>query len=431
MFNIITKLANRANYGRGRTPGEIRYIVLHYTANDGDSAKANANYFANNVVKASAHYFVDDNEVYLSVPELSVAWSVGGKKYANCRSTGGGRYYGKCTNANSISVEMCDTRKNGRLMATEATQANAAALVRDLMRRYGITMDRVIRHFDVTGKRCPAYFVDAQAWEGWKRRLNQEPVISEPRLQASDLRGLSNAEVVGTVGHLFTEDQRVTGVLASVSMAQFILESAYGKSDLAQAANNCFGMKRSLSGNNWPNSMWDGVSVYQKKTREQKPNGEYITIVAEFRAYPNIARSIADHSAYLLGARNGSKLRYEGLRGCTDYREAAEIIKAGGYATSLSYVDKLCRVVEQWNLTRFDLHGGKAAQEPALERSGCPYLVRVTASSLNVRSGPGTRYDINRAIRDHGIYTIMEEQDGWGRLTSGAGWICLAYTKRC
>lgn len=427
-MNIIKKLANHANYGGERTPGQIRYIVLHYTANDGDSARANANYFANNKVKASAHYFVDDSEVYLSVPELSVAWSVGGKKYADCVKTGGGRYYGKCTNANSISVEMCDTRHDGKLMASEQTQRNAAELVRELMRRYGITMDHVIRHFDVTGKRCPAYFVDNTAWAAWKRRLSQEPVISERSLQASDLRGLSAEDVVETVGHLFTKDQRVTGVLASVSMAQFILESAYGKSDLAQAANNCFGMKRNLSGNSWPNSMWDGISVYRKPTKEQKTNGEYITVMAEFRAYPNIARSIADHSAYLLGAKNGSKLRYEGLQGCTDYRKAAEIIKAGGYATSLTYVNKLCRVVEKWNLTRFDYHG-VAQKQP--ERKVYPYLVKVTADSLNVRKGPGTRYGINMSIRDHGIYTIVEEQGGWGRLKSGAGWISLAYTKRC
>jgi uncharacterized FlgJ-related protein len=269
--------------------------------------------------------------------------------------------------------------------------------------------------------------VDADAWAAWKRRLNQEPVISERRLQASDLRGLSNADVVETVGHLFTEGLRVTGVLASVSMAQFILESAYGKSDLAQTANNCFGMKRNLSGNSWPNSMWDGISVYRKPTKEQKSSGEYITIMAEFRAYPNIARSIADHSAYLLGAKNGNNLRYEGLKGCTDYRKAAQILKAGGYATKLSYVDELCRVVEEWDLTRFDYQG--RAQKPP-ERKGCPYLVKVTADSLNVRRGPGTRYGINMAIRDHGIYTIVEEQAGWGRLKSGAGWISLAYTKR-
>ena len=59
-----------------------------------------------------------------------------------------------------------------------------------------------------------------------------------------------------------------------------------------------------------------------------------------------------------------------------------------------------------------------------------PYLVKVTADVLNIRKGPGTNYAKTGAIRDQGIYTIVEEQSGWGRLKSGAGWISLAYTKK-
>lgn len=68
-------------------------------------------------------------------------------------------------------------------------------------------------------------------------------------LQASALKNLSEADVIAKVGPLFTADQKTSGILASVSLAQFILESGYGKSELAQNANNCFGMKKSLSGN--------------------------------------------------------------------------------------------------------------------------------------------------------------------------------------
>ena len=54
--------------------------------------------------------------------------------------------------------------------------------------------------------------------------------------------------------------------------------------------------------------------------------------------------------------------------------------------------------------------------------------MKVTATALNVRKGPGTGYAIVTTIRDKGVYTIVEEQNGWGRLKSGAGWISLAYT---
>lgn len=91
------------------------------------------------------------------------------------------------------------------------------------------------------------------------------------------------------------------------------------------------------------------------QTGEQNTDGSYVTVTADFRKYGSIEDSIADHSAYLLGAMNGSKKRYEGLAGCTDYKKAVQIIKDGGYATSLDYVQNLCRVIEQWNLTQFDV----------------------------------------------------------------------------
>ena len=102
-------------------------------------------------------------------------------------------------------------------------------------------------------------------------------------LQATALKALTDAEVVAKVAPLFTANQKQSGILASVSLAQFILESGYGKSELAQNANNCFGMKKSLSGNSWAGSAWDGQSVYTKQTGEQNPDGSYETITADFR----------------------------------------------------------------------------------------------------------------------------------------------------
>ena len=116
-------------------------------------------------------------------------------------------------------------------------------------------------------------------------------------------------------------------------------------------------MKKSLSGYTWGGSAWDGSSVYTKKPQEQNADGSYVTITADFRRYGCVEDSIADHSAYLLGAKNGSKLRYEGLKGCTDYKKAAKFIKDGGYATSLTYVDKLCSIIERWKLTQYDVSG--------------------------------------------------------------------------
>lgn len=303
-------------------------------------------------------------------------------------------------------------------------------------------------------------------------------------MQAREFQNLTEAQVIAKVGALFIADQKKSGILASVSMAQFILESGYGKSELAQGANNCFGMKKSLSGNTWSDSTWDGRSVYTKKTQEQNADGSYVTITAEFRRYGCVEDSITDHSAYLLGAKNGSKLRYDGLKGCSDYKKAVQIIKDGGYATSLTYVEKLCSIIERWKLTQYDAKDsgsevirwyrvrkswadaksqkggykilgnakkcadqnpgykvfdadGKVVYEPKATEPAVkvPFLVKVSISDLNIRKGPGTDYDRVQFI-PIGVYTIMEvrngkgSSEGWGRLKSGIGWISLDFVRR-
>ena len=175
---------------------------------------------------------------------------------------------------------------------------------------------------------------------------------AETTADAAKLAAMSQSEFVDWIGKLAAENMKTSGILASVTAAQSILESGYGKSELALNALNLGGMKAELSGNTWP-SAWDG-KIYTKDTAEQEPDGTYITIKADFRAYPSVSAYLADHSAYLAGAKKGDSLRYAGIVGCKDYRKAFQILKDGGYATSLDYVDKLCAVVEKWNLTRYD-----------------------------------------------------------------------------
>ena len=179
-YTIKEQLANSENYGGSRNASQIRYLVYHYTGNDGDTEANNATYFQRKIVKASAHYFVDDTTVWRSVPDLKVAWSVGGSKYANADKTGGGTMYGVITNTNSLSIEMCDTIRNGVYQASEATLANAAALGRALMEKYGIPIENVYRHFDVTGKHCPSYLVSAQKWAEFKKRLEVKIMDNTP-----------------------------------------------------------------------------------------------------------------------------------------------------------------------------------------------------------------------------------------------------------
>jgi flagellum-specific peptidoglycan hydrolase FlgJ len=278
------------------------------------------------------------------------------------------------------------------------------------------------RHGDIANK--------VNALLGAAEAPAETPVTSG--LQATTLKSLSNADAIKKVAPLFTADQKKSGILASVSLAQFILESGYGSSELAQNANNCFGMKKSLSGNTWAGSAWDGSSVYTKKTQEQNADGSYVTVTADFRKYSCVENSVADHSAYLLGAMNGSKKRYEGLAGEKDYKKAIQIIKDGGYATSLSYVTNVCNIIEKWNLTQYD---AGAVQDTPQEGAGgsfpaVPFTVKVLISDLNYRSC-GSMEGAVRGQTGKGVFTIVEVKDGWGRLKSGAGWIYLLNPSYC
>lgn len=157
-YKMKKQLANKANYGSQRSTSTIKYIVIHYTANDGDTDENNGKYFANNIVKASAHYFVDSDSVTQSVPDNYVAWSVG-------VNYGSNNLFGIVTNSNSISIELCDDYRNGKIYPTKDTIENAIALTKSLMKKYNIPAKNVVRHWDVCSKRCPAYWVDDKKWK--------------------------------------------------------------------------------------------------------------------------------------------------------------------------------------------------------------------------------------------------------------------------
>lgn len=170
---------------------------------------------------------------------------------------------------------------------------------------------------------------------------------------ASVFANMTISQFIETMGPIAQEDYHKSGVLASVTMAQAILESGWGKSTLAKSGNNMFGMKTNLSGNTWVGSTWDGCSCVNILTGEEY-NGKKVTIQAAFRKYSSVAQSVADHSAYLVNAKNGSANRYAGLTDTKSYSQQLTIIKKGGYATSSTYVSQLSNLIVKYNLTRFD-----------------------------------------------------------------------------
>ncbi|MBP3311270.1 MAG: N-acetylmuramoyl-L-alanine amidase [Butyricicoccus sp.] len=163
--NIQEKRARAENYGGARSLVDIRYLVIHFTANNGDTAKNNADYFAREVIGASAHYFVDENEVWRSVPDDRVAWHCG---------TTGTYFHPYCRNKNSIGIELCSRKDaNGVYYFAGETVERAAQLARQLREQYRITT--ILRHYDVTHKLCPEPCVrNVSAWQAFVKAVERE-----------------------------------------------------------------------------------------------------------------------------------------------------------------------------------------------------------------------------------------------------------------
>lgn len=145
----------------GRT---VKYIVMHYTGNSKDTASANVRYFQGNNRNASAHYFVDEDNIYQSVGAKNRAWHCGGYSY----------WHKDCRNQNSIGIEMCC---NGDYKMGEKTIKHAAYLCAELCKYVGIGANQVdeyvLRHYDVTGKQCPAPMAGPSnsEWEKFKNMV--------------------------------------------------------------------------------------------------------------------------------------------------------------------------------------------------------------------------------------------------------------------
>lgn len=149
-------------------------------------------------------------------------------------------------------------------------------------------------------------------------------------------------------------------------------------------------------------------------------NGTYIVSGnTKWFKFPNLEKCVIGYFDFTNVAN------YYNLKGVTDTQTYLLNIKADGYASDNDYVNKCMKLIKTYNLTQYDT--GAAPVPPATE---FPYLVKIATDVLNVRGGAGTNYPIKTTVRRGQVYTIVDEISGFGKLKSGAGWICLAYTTK-
>lgn len=299
----LNKSYAQTNYNVTFKPGRtFEHIVIHNTGTMA-GASNNCRYFGGGNRNASADFFVDrDGEIFQFNADLNAYYSW------HCRS---GNASG-INNENSIGIECVS---DGCEFSQEQREA-VKELIVFLRTKYG-NMD-IVRHYDATGKSCPAYYVNESRWCELKNYLESSNSSSSQDLPS----GSFLVKVLVDDLNYRSEPSMNGRVLGQTGKSTFtIVETRDGWGKLK-------------SGAGW---------IYLE-------NPEYVQIIGD-----------------------------------------ALINQAKAFET---------------------------------------YKIKVTCSALNVRKGPGTDYGIVMQIKKNEVYTIIEESGNWGKLKSGAGWICLDYAAK-
>ena len=208
-----------------------KYIVIHYTGSTG-SALNNTKYFKSVYRGASANYFVDDKDIYCCVHPKHMAWHCGDKAYSGTKHP----YYGKCTNGNSIGIEMCCEKVNGKLHIDDKTIANVKKLVMWLMKEYNIPESRVIRHHDVSGKSCPNAngLLNDTTWKTFRKKITgnvvSDKTIAGKKAYYTDTGKYQIIKVPRVIRATPSTKGKIVGYIKSKGIYTIVkVEGKYGK----------------------------------------------------------------------------------------------------------------------------------------------------------------------------------------------------------
>lgn len=185
---------------------------------------------------------------------------------------------------------------------------------------------------------------------------------------------MTNQQFIEQIGKAAVKYYPQYKILPSLTVAQAILESNWGRSGLSVDCHNYFGMK-------WVEGCGCDYKTYS--TREQRSDGVYYTIQARFRKYPSLEAGIKGYYDFL------QYPRYKNLKGVTNYVDACKLIRLDGWATSLTYTNNLIKLIETYNLTKFDkeaLGGTKEEKkkEDKKESVSKKYYKKYTGKSVSL-----------------------------------------------
>lgn len=240
-MKIHYKQAKPISYGGTRALSSVRFICIHNTGNKNDSSAGNASFFSRygdgNKRNAGAHFFIDqDGVIYQTIKLDRIAWAVGDP--VQTTSHGAASLHGKCTNTNSVSIELCDiVSKNPSKAMIKSTKEVIAYI-----RQHCKNAKTVCRHYDVSGKDCPERMTNATDTKK-KRWLNFLEAIGERKHAKKSAPAYPTKDLqYGDTGEQVKRLQRCLNKLDNAGLA---VDGSFGKATLK--AVNAFKKKRGLN----------------------------------------------------------------------------------------------------------------------------------------------------------------------------------------
>lgn len=410
----INKKITPYNHYNGRNGQGIQYIVIHYVGALG-GAKANCTYYASGDVGASAHYYVGfSGEIWQSVEDCNGAWSVGGGR----QGSGGGAFYGKANNYNTLNIEMCVRKRSAATMNAndqdwyyeDATVRATIELTKMLMQKYGIPVDRVIRHYDVNGKICPnPYVLNESAWQVFKTKLSGSAAATGTKITGKSAATVEQmqkyirsknpgvAQSVVDMVPQYTQEGKAEGIRGDIAFAQSCLETGnftFKDSAVTLNQNNFCGMgvtANGMKGNSFPNTK-TGIRAQ----------------IQHLKAYAStdpLKKECVD-----------PRFQYV-ERGCAEYVEwlgIQENPKGKGWAAGSGYGSKILNILEAITGTKEEQPKPTPAPNPEPEKTG---TYKVQAGSYKDKKLANS---LAAVLKNKGFDAIVKEEAGQFKVQCGA-----------
>ena len=428
-MNINREYITKINFTDKNSTARIKYIVIHYFGGL-STAKNLAAYWAREYAGASAHYAIGhEGEIFQSVEDDDVAWHCG---------TSGTYKHPTCRNSNSIGIEMAVKKKNtGTLNATDKdwyftpeTVAAAVELTRQLMKKYNVPSENVIRHYDVTGKICPNpyyYNLFESTWQAFKAAISV-PDGGSIAAELTPIMGQAQATAEQIAAYLISKNPLAASFAAELAQGYIAEGEAEGvRGDIAAAQSMIETGNFTFTGSavTMDQNNFCGMGV----TAQGMKGNSFATMREGIRAQIQHLKAYATADP-LIGACVDPRYKWV-EKGCAPYVEwlgQQENPKGKGWAAGADYGAKIKRVlsamIENTNTAEKPATGGTGNvtqgenTAEVKQIAGSLKIIYTGADGVNYRATPD--YNAAAAGQAHAgdVFTVVGEVGDFYKLKS-------------